>query len=95
MADFDVEETEQITAGSKYVVKQRDSLAGISITVYGSDDYMNLLADFNGIRDPRKLKVGQVLTIPSADLKKVTATDINIVETQPFPVSQGAVAQGF
>lgn len=53
-------------AAVTYVVKGGDTLAGIASRFYRNPDRWRLIADANGIRDPRKLRVGQRLTIPPA-----------------------------
>lgn len=53
---------------STYTVKPGDTLAGISKEVYGDSNKWKLIQDANKdkISDPKKLKVGMVLTIPPA-----------------------------
>jgi LysM repeat protein len=56
--------TAKPTAGAKagtYKVQTGDTLSGIA-SVYGTT--WQVLADLNGIRDPRTLRVGQVLQLP-------------------------------
>lgn len=48
----------------RYTVKSGDSLFGIAQKHYGNGNVWPRIADANKIRDPRTLKVGQVLTIP-------------------------------
>lgn len=47
-----------------YVVRQGDTLSAIAGRVYGDPDDWHRIADANGIRDPRTLRVGQKLKIP-------------------------------
>lgn len=48
----------------EYTVQEGDTLAGIALTYYQEKSYYKNLARFNGIADPDKLEVGQVLQIP-------------------------------
>ena len=47
-----------------YLVRRGDTLASISQALYRSPAYWRELADANGITDPRRLRPGQVLTVP-------------------------------
>lgn len=47
-----------------YVVKKGDTLSKIAERFYGDPDGWRHIADANGIRDPRNLKVGRKLRIP-------------------------------
>jgi nucleoid-associated protein YgaU len=51
---------------SKYTVKTNDTLSKIAAkeSIYGDANKWKLIADANGIRDPRNLKAGKVLKIP-------------------------------
>jgi nucleoid-associated protein YgaU len=51
-------------APKSYVVRQGDTLPAIAGRVYGEPDDWHRIADANGIRDPRHLKVGRKLRIP-------------------------------
>lgn len=65
-------EADQDAKGSKakgwpktYVVKAGDTLSGIAAKVYDDASEWRRIADKNGIRDPRKLRVGQKLKLPA------------------------------
>lgn len=47
-----------------YQVKRGDTLWGISIKYYGTGVHWRRIADANAVRDPKKLKIGQILRIP-------------------------------
>lgn len=47
-----------------YTVKSGDTLWSISIKYYGTGSKWTKIADANGIKDPKSLKVGKVLRIP-------------------------------
>jgi hypothetical protein len=47
-----------------FVVRRGDTLASISQALYRSPAFWRELADANGIADPRRLRPGQVLTVP-------------------------------
>lgn len=51
---------------STYTVKPGDTLSGISKQVYGNADLYGLIFDANRdqLKDPNKIKPGQVLRIP-------------------------------
>lgn len=51
-------------SGRTYTVKRGDTLAVISQRMLGNAGRWHEIADMNGIRDPRTLRVGQVLRIP-------------------------------
>lgn len=50
---------------STWRVRQGDNLRKIAVAVYGDDKYWKAIANANGIRDGRTLKVGRVLKIPN------------------------------
>ncbi len=47
-----------------YLVRRGDTLASISQALYRTPAHWRELADANGITDPRRLRPGQVLTVP-------------------------------
>lgn len=53
--------------GSQYTVKQGDTLAGISRKMYESYDYIEMLADVNGIENVDEIYPGQILEIPQLE----------------------------
>jgi LysM repeat protein len=46
-----------------YTVKAGDSLAKIALKLYGDANKWRELADLNGIADPGKIKIGQLLNL--------------------------------
>lgn len=48
----------------RHTVRAGETLSAIAAIYYGTAAVWARIADANGIRDPRKLQVGQVLTIP-------------------------------
>lgn len=50
--------------GKTYTVRRGDSLWSIAQKVYGNGNHWQAIASANGIRDPRRLAVGQVLRLP-------------------------------
>lgn len=48
---------------STYVVRRGDTLTSIAARLYGDPTAWMDLADLNDIRDPRSIKVGQVLQL--------------------------------
>lgn len=53
------------TAPRTYTVKAGDTLTGIAVRIYRSESRWRDIAKANGITDPRKLRVGQVLKLPA------------------------------
>ncbi len=51
-------------AWRNYTVKKDDTAYDISIEVYGTARHMKKILQANGIKDPKRLKPGQVLRIP-------------------------------
>lgn len=47
-----------------YVVRRGDTLSGIATSVYRDPSVWRAIAGANGIKDPRKLQPGRVLTLP-------------------------------
>lgn len=52
-------------AARTYTVRSGDTLSGIAGRIYGHADYWPTIAKANKIKDPRRIKPGQVLTIPA------------------------------
>lgn len=65
--DFEDFEAPSYPPGSAYYVRVGQSMTAVSIEVYGDPDLVWLLLQHNDLRDPRKLRTGQKLTIPAAD----------------------------
>lgn len=61
-------ETTPAAAGEErtYIVKSGDTLAAIAIKFYGDSSLDDLIAEANGIEDPRDLRPGDELIIPPA-----------------------------
>lgn len=57
---------ENTPSQTTYTVKSGDTLSGIATKFYGDSSKWTLIAQANGIKDPTKLKIGQVLQIPGA-----------------------------
>ena len=56
---------ESSTTTRTYTVASGDTLSGIAARLLGKASRWHEIADSNGVRDPRKLQVGQVLQIPN------------------------------
>lgn len=52
-------------SGRKYTVRRGDTLSGIAARVLGDHRRWTEIATLNKIRDPNKIRVGQVLALPS------------------------------
>lgn len=52
------------SVGETYTVKQGDTLWALAVKYYGNGSRWREIAKANGILDPRKLQVGQRITIP-------------------------------
>lgn len=59
---------------NEYVVKQGDTLSQISQDLFGSQDYVEALAQLNNIKNPHLIHVGQRLIIDGVKNLKVTKT---------------------
>ena len=59
---------------NEYVVKQGDTLSQISQDLFGSQDYVEALAQLNNIKNPHLIHVGQKLIIDGVKNLKVTKT---------------------
>lgn len=79
-----------------YTIKAGDSLAKISLKIYGSANKWRELAELNGIADPSKIKVGQVLKlIPKTITTGITPAPTPVIPTPviPTPVVPAPVAK--
>lgn len=47
-----------------YVIRTGDTLIGISISLYGSEDYVKEICELNGISDPDNIQIGQKILLP-------------------------------
>lgn len=52
-------------AARAHTFRSGDTLTAIAVRLYGDGSKWRRIADANGIRDPRKLKVGTVLKVPA------------------------------
>src|ERR687892_108946 len=50
---------------STYTIREGDSLADVAERTYGDAGLYRMLADYNGIADPDRIVVGQVIRIPA------------------------------
>lgn len=50
-----------------YAIKAGDNFSSISLALYGSDEYWDEIAQANPLVDPTKLKVGQVIYLPTLE----------------------------
>lgn len=50
-----------------YAIKPGDNFSSIALALYGSDEYWDEIAQANPLVDPTKLKVGQVIYLPSLE----------------------------
>ena len=62
---------------NEYVVKQGDTLSQISQDLFGSQDYVEALAQLNNIKNPHLIHVGQKLIVDGVKNLKVTKTTQN------------------
>ncbi|GAB4531793.1 MAG: hypothetical protein Kow0063_11490 [Anaerolineae bacterium] len=88
-----VSPTAPAPVGQTYVVKPGDTLGAIARQFYGNAARYTLIAEANNITDPRRIWVGQVLTIPSlpGEAEVVTPTPATPVVT-PSPATPTPVA---
>ncbi|UCE53461.1 MAG: LysM peptidoglycan-binding domain-containing protein [Desulfobacterales bacterium] len=71
-----------------YKVKSGDTLAKIAKKFYGDAQKYMLIAKANDIRDPNKIKVGQVLDIPFDRGDISDSTDLMTIQAQEIPIDR-------
>jgi hypothetical protein len=81
-----------------YTVKPGDNLGKIALKLFGSANKAREIADLNGIADPSKIKVGQVLNLmPKAATPAVTPAPVTAAPATntaaPAPVAKPVSAQ--
>ncbi|MDN5278725.1 MAG: hypothetical protein PWR01_2690 [Clostridiales bacterium] len=70
-ADSSWVEEDSLPAGYQtYVIKKGDTLGSISKKFYGSTKHWKKIAKANGISDPGRIKIGQMLEIPSTEMER-------------------------
>jgi len=74
-------------AATSYVVKSGDTLGAIARAMYGSAAKYTVIAEANGITDPRRIWVGQTLTIPP-----LPGEGEAVAATAPSPVAPVIIA---
>jgi len=76
-----------------YTVKPGDSLTKIAIKIFGNANKWREIADLNGIADPSKIKVGQVLNLmPKVTTPAVTPAPVTTAPVTPAPVVKPVAA---
>jgi len=56
---------QKLPAGTRsYRIREKDSLTKIARKEYGSEEYWRWLAEVNGIQNPGKLKIGDLIQLP-------------------------------
>jgi nucleoid-associated protein YgaU len=64
----------KLPAGTRsYRVRERDSLTKIARKEYGSEEHWRWLAEVNGIKNPGKLKIGDLIQLPPRPTGPVAA----------------------
>jgi N-acetyl-anhydromuramyl-L-alanine amidase AmpD len=71
-----------------YKVKNRDTLTAIAERFYGDKQKYMLIAKANNIRDPDKIKPGQVLDIPFDRGDISDSTDLMTIRSQELPIDR-------
>lgn len=70
-ADSSWVEQDSIPGGHQtYVIKKGDTLGSISKKFFGTSKHWQKIAKANGISDPAKIKIGQMLEIPTTDYER-------------------------
>lgn len=59
-----------VVGNQTYTIKQGDTLGSISRQFYGTTTKWKEIAENNSISDPAKIKVGQIIRIPSTELER-------------------------
>lgn len=60
----EIEESEEAKEPVSYTIKKGDSLASICREYYGSTDFMKEICEYNNIKDPDKIMLGQKILLP-------------------------------
>ncbi len=78
--------TDRLTGKRYYVVKKGDTggFWGISKTVYGTGRYMKAIQQANPNLDPRKLRVGQKVWLPSEEILSSYTTPKRVIRKAPI-----------
>ncbi|MFX0202521.1 MAG: LysM peptidoglycan-binding domain-containing protein [Candidatus Hodarchaeota archaeon] len=71
-----------------YKIKKGDTLGKIAQKFYGDAQKYMLIAKANDIRDPNKVKVGQVLDIPFDQGDISDSTDLMTIQSQEIPIDR-------
>lgn len=82
--------TEEQTSEFKYVVKEGDTLGKIAEKYLGCSDFYPAIAKRNGLCDPNKLSVGQVLFIPNTLDEMFVFEPVTPVQPQEQPCQEPA-----
>ncbi len=72
-------------------VKPKETLAKIANQVYGDPDKYTIIAQANKITDPNKIRVGQVLKIPSDETGTSDSTDLMTIQQPAVPVDRATM----
>ena len=65
-----VEATPEPAEETTYTVKSGDTLSGIVRSLYGDVSLLEEFQTYNGISDPTKIQIGQILKVPAAEVLK-------------------------
>ena len=71
-----------------YKIKKGDTLGKVAKKLYGDSQKYTLIAKANGIKDPDKIKVGQVLDIPFDREDISDSTDLMAIQSQEIPIDR-------
>jgi N-acetyl-anhydromuramyl-L-alanine amidase AmpD len=71
-----------------YKIKSGDTLGKVAKKFYGDPQKYTLISKANGIRDPNKIKLGQVLDIPFDREDISDSTDLMTIQSQEIPIDR-------
>ena len=57
-------EPEETSDPVSYVIKEGDTLIGICKLIYGNDERVQEVCEFNGIKNPDNIRIGQIIWLP-------------------------------
>jgi len=85
---------EELIQDAQYTVKRGDLLGDIAIATTGKISNWRTIATYNGITDPRKLKVGTILLIPARLLTENDIADTSSSKSRSIAAASDSSTQG-
>ncbi len=77
----------------KYIIRPEDTLTSIAEKFYGDFNLYTIIADYNNIADPTKLKVGETIIIPVEESVATPQRDVRALSGFPIKESEEAALE--